>query len=253
MIGKPRQGRRGFLLTFHPKNLLFIFMPTELILVICLGGLVALDKTEAFQTMLSQPLLIGPAVGICLSDLQGGLRIGILLQLAYLWVMPIGTANLPDTSVGSVVGCCAFILLGRVCPQRPDAVLLVALLFSVPFCFLSGWSLIKQRQQNSRLLPRADRYAEEANTWGLSRIFLLGLCGSFMRGAVVTALGLVCIPFLLKPLVQLLVRVPDFHVQTTELPVWGLGVGTMIYLFWKKGYLIWGVCGMILGIILLVV
>ncbi len=240
-------------MTFHPKNLLFIFMPTELILVVCLGGLVALDKTEAFQTMLSQPLLIGPAVGVCLSDLQGGLRIGILLQLAYLWVMPIGTANFPDASVGSVVGCCAFVLLSRVFPLRPDAVLLAVVLFSVPFCFLSGWSLIKQRQQNSGLLPRADGYAEEAKTSGLRRLFLLGLCGSFLRGVVVTALGLVCIHFLLRPLVQLLIRVPDFQVRTTELPVWGLGIGTMIYLFGKKGDLPWGLWGVILGVILLVV
>jgi len=61
-------------------------MQTELALIVLLGGVVALDKTEAFQTMLSQPLLIGPLAGLCLSDLQGGLRIGVLLQLAYLWI-----------------------------------------------------------------------------------------------------------------------------------------------------------------------
>lgn len=240
-------------MTFHPKSLVFIFMQTELILVVLLGGLVALDKTEAFQTMLSQPLFIGPAVGLCLSDLQGGLRIGVLLQLAYLWVMPIGTANFPDASVGSVVGCCGFIVLSHLHPHRPDLVLLVVVAFSVPFCLLSGWSLIKQRQENSRLLPKADAYAEEVNISGLRRIFFWVLCGSFLRGTAVAILGLICIHFLLSPLIELLSFVPDFHVQTTELPVWGLGVGTLIYLFGKKGNLPWSVGGIILGIILVLV
>ena len=49
----------------------------ELILVSMFGGLVALDKTEAFQSMFSQPLVAGPIVGLLLNDLPGGLFVGI--------------------------------------------------------------------------------------------------------------------------------------------------------------------------------
>jgi mannose/fructose/N-acetylgalactosamine-specific phosphotransferase system component IIC len=240
-------------LTLNQKILLFILMQTELALVVLLGGLVALDETEAFQTMLSQPLIIGPLVGLCLSDLESGLRIGILLQLAYLWMMPIGTASLPDASVGSVTCSCAFILLNRLFPHRLDLVLLVVILFSIPFCLFSGWSLTRQRHLNSRLLPRADFYAERAQVSGLGRIFLLALGGSFLRGAAMTVLGMVCIRFLLKPLIGLLNFVPEVHLQSIELPVWGLGIGTMIYLFGKKGNFHWSVWGMLLGIILLLI
>jgi len=71
-------------------------MINELLLISLLGGLVALDNTEAFQTMFSQPLFIGPLIGLVLGDISGGLKTGILFQLIYFWVMPIGTATFPD-------------------------------------------------------------------------------------------------------------------------------------------------------------
>jgi len=148
---------------------------------------------------------------------------------------------------------CSFILLGRLFPHRLDLVLVTVILFSVPFCFLSGWSLTMQRRLNSRLLPKADLYAEQVQTSGLRRIFLLALGGSFLRGVVVTVLGIACILFLLKPLIDLLNFVPEIQVRSTELPIWGLGLGTMIYLFWKKANFRWSVCGMLLGIILLLI
>jgi mannose/fructose/N-acetylgalactosamine-specific phosphotransferase system component IIC len=228
-------------------------MQTELIPVILLGGLVALDKTEAFQTMLSQPLFIGPAVGFFLSDLEGGFRIGVLLQIAYLWVMPIGTANFPDTSVGAVVSCCAFILLNRNFPHAPDLVLTLVVLFSVPFCLLTGWSLIKQRHLNFWLLPKADIYAEEFDIRGLNRLLFLSLFGSFIRGVLLSVLGIACIHVLLKPLIHVLNFNLDSYCRNLELPIWSLGMGTSVYFFAKKGNLFWVLGGMILGVILLLI
>ena len=53
----------------------------KIILICVIGGLVALDNTEAFQTMFSQPLFIGPLIGLVLGDIPGGLKTGILFQL----------------------------------------------------------------------------------------------------------------------------------------------------------------------------
>jgi mannose/fructose/N-acetylgalactosamine-specific phosphotransferase system component IIC len=240
-------------LTFYGIWLLFTFMQTELILMVLLGGVVALDNTEAFQTMLSQPLLVGPAVGLLLSDLEGGLRMGILLQLAYLWVMPIGTADLPDPSVGSLVGCAGYVLLGRLFPDKPYVLLFLVLLFTILFSQFCGWGLIQQRRLNRKLLPRADVCAEKADTRGLSRLFLWGLGLSFLRGMAFSVLGLVCILVLLKPLMNLLNPVTDLHLPNLQTALWGWGTGTMIYLFGRKGNLLWSACGVVLGVILLLI
>jgi hypothetical protein len=73
------------------------------------------------------------------------------------------------------------------------------------------------------------------------------------EGRLLCGTGSGIIRFLLKPLIGLLNFVPEVHLQSIELPVWGLGIGTMIYLFGKKGNFHWSVWGMLLGIILLLI
>ena len=224
-------------------------MIQELILISIFGGLVALDRTEAYQTMLSQPLLIGPVVGFVLGDLPGGLTIGILFQLAYLWVMPIGTASFPDPAVGTVVGSSGFVLLNRLFPDRPNLILLLILLFGILFSLFAGWTLIKQRELNSKLLMKADLYAERVKITRLGHLLFWGLSGSFLRGFVIVASGILCILILLKPLVRLLSFIPELYLHNVELPIWGLGIGTMVYLFGRSKNLLWCIWGVCLGTI----
>jgi len=223
-------------------------MIQELLFVSLFGGLVALDKTEAFQSMFSQPLVAGPIVGLLLNDLPGGLFVGILFQLVYFWVMPIGAATFPDPAVGSVVGAAGYCILRGSFPDNCGLVLLLILAFTVPFSWFAGWTLIKQRQLNSRLLRRADLYAEGGRVGGFDGLLLLGLSGSFVRGLLVTASGILAIFVLLAPLVKALSLAPEVLFQGMEIPVWGVGLGSMIYLFGRKKNILWIVGGAILGI-----
>lgn len=210
-----------------------------------------MDNTEAFQTMFSQPLVISPLVGLLLRDLPDGLKIGVLLQMMYLWVMPIGTATFPDSPVGSVVGSCGFVILTGLFPDRGNLILLVILLFVLVFSLFSGWTLIKQRQFNSQLIPKADLYAKRVKLKRFTSLFFLGLSGSFLRGFVVTGLGILCIFVLLKPIVRLLDFIPEQYLQNIELPIWGLGIGAMLNLFAKRRKPLLIIAGMVLGIILI--
>lgn len=220
----------------------------ELILISIFGGLVALDKTEAFQSMFSQPLVAGPIVGLLLNDLPGGLFVGILFQLVYLWVMPIGAPTFPDPAVGTVVGSAGFIILRGSFPDNPNLILLFVLVFVIPFSLFAGWALIKQRQLNSKLLTKADLYAEGGKIEGFGRLLLLGLSGSFVRGFLVTASGVLAIFVLLAPLVTTSCFAPETLFQKIEIPVWGLGLGTMIFLFGRGRNILWSVGGAVLGI-----
>jgi mannose/fructose/N-acetylgalactosamine-specific phosphotransferase system component IIC len=220
----------------------------ELIFVSILGGLVALDRTEAFQSMFSQPLIAGPMVGLLLNDLPGGLFIGILFQLVHFWVMPIGSATFPDPPVGTVVGAAGFIILRGSFPENSNLILLLILVFAIPFSLFAGWTLIKQRQYNSRLLRKADLYAEGGKIGGFGYLLFLGLSGSFVRGFLVTASGVLAILVLLAPLVRALSFAPEALFQRMEIPVWGLGLGGMVYLLGGKKNTLWSLGGAVLGI-----
>lgn len=249
---KTPPGTAGFfLLTILSKSLFFTFVQAELALILLVGGLVALDKTEACQTMLSQPLLVGPIVGYLLNDLPRGLTIGALLQLAYLWVLPIGTAVFPDSSTGSVAASYGYLVLTNLFPDRSNLILLLIILFCIPFSLFAGWSLVKQRQLNYKLLHRADLHAREGRMGRLSGLFALGLVGSFARGLAVTGLGILFILGLLKPLAGHLDFVPEFYLEGVGLPIWGLGIGTALYLFGKRRNILWCVLGAAGGAIIL--
>jgi len=136
-------------------------------------------------------------------------------------------------------------------PDRSNLILLLILLFIIPFSLFAGWSLIKQRQLNSKLLQKADLYAEGVKITRFGYLFFLGLSGSFLRGFVITGSGILGIFILLKPLVKLLGLVPELYLQNIELPIWGMGIGTGLYLFGRKKNLLWCICGATLGIIFL--
>ncbi|MFQ6032552.1 MAG: PTS sugar transporter subunit IIC [Candidatus Zixiibacteriota bacterium] len=228
-------------------------MAEEIILVTILGGLASLDKTEAYQTMFSQPLVIGSIVGFLLKDLHAGIKIGILIQLIYLWVLPIGTALFPDPAIGGIVGTFGFIVLLRFFPDRPDAVLFFTLIYILAFTLFAGWTLIRQRELNLKLIRKADLYVEGGKISKLEKLFFWGLLGSFGRGVILTGFGILGLFILLKPIIGFSAFVPAHYTGGIEIPLLGFGIGTMFHFFGKRKNLPWLGLGLGLGIVFVLI
>jgi mannose/fructose/N-acetylgalactosamine-specific phosphotransferase system component IIC len=228
-------------------------MTEEIILIMILGGLAALDKTEAYQTMFSQPLLCGVIVGFFLKDISTGIKMGILFQLAYLWVIPLGTAIFPDSAIGGIVGTFGFIALSRFFPTRADLVLFFIVLYVILFSLFAGWTLIRQRKLNLKLIRKADLYAEKGETSKIGRLFFWGLWGSFGRGFIVTGLGILGVFALVKPIIGFFHFVPIHFFKGIEIPILGFGIGTMFYFFGKGKNVVWLGVGLSLGIVFLLI
>ena len=77
---------------------------------------------------------------------------------------------------------------------------------------------------------------------------LLGLSGSFVRGLLVTSSGILAVFALLAPLVNALSFAPEALFGKMEIPVWGVGLGSMIFLFGRKKNTLWIVGGTIAGV-----
>src|SRR5437660_5753306 len=60
-----------------------------------IGGLSAMDRKGALQLMLSRPLVLAPVLGWAVGDAQGGLVLGIPLELLFLGGVNLG-GSLPD-------------------------------------------------------------------------------------------------------------------------------------------------------------
>src|SRR6202171_3201806 len=60
-----------------------------------IGGLSAIERKGAFQLMLSRPIVLAPILGWGMGDAQGGLLLGIPLELLFLGGVNLG-GSLPD-------------------------------------------------------------------------------------------------------------------------------------------------------------
>ena len=224
-------------------------MTEEIILITILGGLASLDKTEAYQTMFSQPLFTGVIIGFFLKDLSIGVKMGILFQLAYLWVLPIGTAIFPDPSIGGIVGTFGFIALSRFFPDRAELVLLFIIFYILLFGLFAGWGLIKQRKLNQKLIRKADLYAKDGEISKINKLFFWGLLTSFGRGVILTGLGILGLYILIKPIIGFFSFLPDSYLKGIQISILGFGIGSMFHFFGKRKNFVWLVFGSCLGIV----
>lgn len=80
---------------------------TALLVAAAVAALTALDNVHLMQWMLSRPIVIGPAIGWCIGDLETGMLCGAWIELAWLGVLPIGNYTPPDAHL---TACCATII-----------------------------------------------------------------------------------------------------------------------------------------------
>src|SRR5256885_9687966 len=81
------------MLPLPPRGVPQLFLLADIAAFI--GGLSALERKGALQLMLSRPIVLAPMLGWALGDAQGGLLLGIPLELLFLGGVNLG-GNLPD-------------------------------------------------------------------------------------------------------------------------------------------------------------
>ena len=78
---------------FPPGGVAHLFVAGAVAALV--AGVAAVERKGALQLMLSRPLVLGPLLGWALGDAQGGLVIGIPLELLFLGGVNLG-GSLPD-------------------------------------------------------------------------------------------------------------------------------------------------------------
>lgn len=80
--------------------------PAVWLLLVLWGTLVGLDLVSVPQALLARPLVAGTMTGVLLGDIEAGVRVGVLLELFALDVLPVGASWYPDygpATVGATV------------------------------------------------------------------------------------------------------------------------------------------------------
>ena len=124
--------------------------PHTIVLLVLWGTVVALDLVSVPQAMLSRPLVAGTVAGWLVGDVEAGLRVGVVLELFALDVLPIGAVRYPDYGPATV----AAVALAAGAPWELGLGLSDGL--ALVLAALGGWSLQTVRRWTAlSIQPRA--------------------------------------------------------------------------------------------------
>ena len=147
-------------------------MIKNLLITSIVGGLIGLDRTAIFQTMISQPIVAAPVMGLLLGNFAYGIAVGIVLQLIWLPSLQIGAAIVCNSTLASVLVTASTIEVSNSLSQ-PDGSFTSIAAFSI---FL-GLPLLIFEQKLDILVRKANAFwvkeAEKLITDG--KISLIGI------------------------------------------------------------------------------
>lgn len=178
--------------------------PATMALLAAWGTLTGMDLVTFPQGLLSRPTVACAGAGLILGDVETGLRVGVLLELFALDVLPVGAARYPDYGPGSV----GAVLLATGTPWAET--LGIAALFALGLAVLGGWSLVWLRRANGRMVRQYAAGLAAGDAATIARAQWRGLAGDLIR-----SLGLSVVALLLATTLQpLLPGGPRFALVT---------------------------------------
>ena len=135
------------------------------------------------KSLQTRPLVLGPLVGLVMGDLQAGCVIGATVELAMMGAVGVGAALPPEVVSGGILGT-AFAIAGH-----KDAGMAVAL--GLPIAMLV---MLLRNFLFIAIVPlfanRADKYAEQGDIRGVSRMHWFGgIFGMYLPLAVLVAVA----------------------------------------------------------------
>ncbi|TMA29255.1 MAG: PTS sugar transporter subunit IIC [Deltaproteobacteria bacterium] len=160
------------------------------------GGVASVERKGALQLMLSRPIVLAPLMGWLLGDVEGGLMLGVPLELLFLGGVNLG-GSLPDNETLLAAALTSMVIPAGMAAgtgvDAPLAALGLTLLFPLA---LYGRRLERASEaRNQQLLDAALARAAQGDA-AAARVNLRGLLLPFGAAAGICALGVLVSPLL---------------------------------------------------------
>ncbi len=216
-------------------------MLTEILFISFVAALVNLDSM-IWLVMISRPIIVAPLIGYIAGDLMVGLRIGVLLELIWLNVLPLGAAIPSDTSAASALApALATLPLRNLSEHMQDDLIMLAILCAILLGIIFKRFNIFLCKFNIKLAHMADNYAQEGsiskieymNRIGILLVFLKNLIFYFL--SIITGITIVSwLAIILHPII-----LKGLEISLSLMPVLGFAVALTTFSerrIWKLPY-----------------
>lgn len=158
--------------------------PLALALLLAWGTLTGVDLVSWPQLLLHRPIVAASVAGILAGDPAAGLRVGVVLELFALDVLPVGAARYPDygpPAVAAAAGAAGLPAATGLALMIPVALVLAA---------IGGRTHAWIRQANSRTITAMAGELAAGSPRAIKRVQRTGLARDLIRSAALTGLAL---------------------------------------------------------------
>lgn len=152
--------------------------------LILLAVLAGLDLVSLLQGLLSRPLVVGAGSGLLLGDVETGLRVGAVLELFALDVVPVGAARYPDFGAAAVAA--VMYASGTAWPASLGTAAGFGLLLSMA----AGSTIPLARRWNARAVERRAIALAQGDAAVVNRLQLTCLGHDLARSVALAVLAL---------------------------------------------------------------
>ena len=153
------------------------------------GGLLTLERKALAQFMLARPIVVAPVVAWVLGDARAGFQLGIPLELFFLGTSSYGASTPNHETLAALFAVALATCAGIGVHPLPAYSLALSFFLALPFAPLGKLIESSLERWNGSLVDRAEEALLENRPGLASRQLLIGLLGTFVMGASVTALG----------------------------------------------------------------
>ncbi len=160
------------------------------LLLILLGGIVALDTTAGPQILISEPIVSCTLLGILFSYPGTGVLIGILYQLLWLGYLPLGGTAFTDNNLAAFVSTASYFTARNVfnlSGAAERAALIPMMLIAAAVGYLGLRLHVYEQRINGKRNDMCLKRFEDGGTLSVGRLHGAGIATAYAKGALVTA------------------------------------------------------------------
>ena len=147
-----------------------------------LAGFAYFSRRFMGDWYLERAVVLGPLTGLILGDLTTGLIVGGTIELIFMGAADIGGSVPPNVAIGTVIGT-AFAITQKLTVAE-------ALVIAVPAALIGSFFELLAKTIGTVFVAGAEKYADSANTAGISLMLHLGNLAHFLAYFIPTFIGL---------------------------------------------------------------
>ena len=224
----------------------------ELITVFLVGGIVVLDTTPFFQSMISQPIVVCSFFGFLWGDVYTGALLGVILELIWLQLIPIGGFISQQGNFGAFAAVTSAIYtIKHFNIQHNETLIFIFVLYSLFISLIAGTFTYKIRLMNRKIALFYDR--KNINLLKkIDNIQFYAILNSYIAGGIFCVITFIAGVFILGNLISRLKFNFGNFSEVGIYSILGIGCGIVLSMFWERKKNILFFAGVLTGIILLI-